>query len=181
MKELDKEIPLNTVDEIFSSSREEFTTLMFRTDSQRCKDRRQERGGDGRKGWSEKSWGWEVEMEGGRRKWKSVKDQKWACPRKWDFSNLLFLCSFQERPLGQDEIDGNYLLKCPSMLATHISSAFLCKFFHVNIPFLPLPVKCNLHSSFCVSLGSVSRVSMGCVCLICTGLRNSEIVSFRAI
>lgn len=43
---------------------------MFRTDSQRlrCKDRRQERGGAGRKGWSEKSWGWEVGMEGGRRK-----------------------------------------------------------------------------------------------------------------
>lgn len=65
-------------------------------------------------------------MEGGRRKLVEECEgpesliEQWACLGKWDFSNLSFLCSFQERPLGQDEIDGNSLLKCPSMLATHI-------------------------------------------------------------
>lgn len=79
---------------------------------------RQRRAGDGR-------WRWKEEEE--RRKLEEEREgpesfiEQWACLGKWNFSNLFFLCSFQERPLGQDEIDGNSLLKCPSMLAIYIS------------------------------------------------------------
>lgn len=160
---------LTTVDETYCTFfiwRRGSSSLIFRTDHQRWrfKDGRQEMRGEGRKGWSEKSWGWEVEMEEGRwnsRVWGTRKlDKHWACLGKWDFSNLLSLCSFQERPLGQDEIDGKSLLRCPSMLAPHCCPLLhFCKFFHVRIPFPP-PAKCNLCSSFSVILGSVNRVSV---------------------
>lgn len=49
-----------------------------------------------------------------------------ACSGKCNFSNLLSVCSFQERPLGQDEIDGNSLSRCPSMLANIAVPSSFC-------------------------------------------------------